>query len=150
MTSITPCLWFDGRVDEALDFYTSLFGDAAILDRTPGPDGQVLTARLHLAGQDLMILNGGPHFALTPAFSLFLSVEGQDEVDKYWDALCDGGEPSQCGWLVDRFGVSWQVVPTILGELLGGSDPEGSGRAMQALLAMTKLDVAALQAAYDG
>jgi len=107
-------------------------------------------ARLRLAGQELVLLNGGPVYQLTPAFSLFVSVEGQDEVDRYWDALIDGGEPSRCGWLVDRFGVSWQIVPTALGRLMGDPDRERAGRVTQAMLGMVKLDVAALQAAYDG
>ena len=150
MPTITPFLWFDGRVAEAVRFYTTVFGDSAILEESPGPDGELFMARLRLAGQELVLLNGGPVYQLTPAFSLFVSVEGQDEVDRYWDALIDGGEPSRCGWLVDRFGVSWQIVPTALGRLMGDPDRERAGRVTQAMLGMVKLDVAALQAAYDG
>ena len=126
MPTITPFLWFDGRLEEAVTFYTSIFGDSAVLDRTPGPEGGLMMARFRLAGLELMALDGGPHYAHTPAFSLFVSVEGQEEVDRYWDALVDGGEPSRCGWLVDRFGLSWQVVPTRLGQLMG--DPDRAAR----------------------
>ena len=149
MPTLTPFLWFNGRVGEAVAFYTSLFGDSAVLDAMPGPDGDLVMARFSLAGQELMVLNGGPAHALTPGFSLFLSVEGQAEVDRYWDALCEGGEPGQCGWLVDRFGLSWQVIPTVLGQLLGSADRARAGQATQAMLGMTKIDVAGLQAAYD-
>ncbi len=149
MPTLTPFLWFDGRLGDAVEFYTSLFGDSAVLDTTPGPDGDLVMARFRIAGQELMLLNGGPTFSLSPAFSLFLSVEGQHEVDHYWEALCEGGEPSQCGWLVDRFGVSWQVIPTVLGRLLGSEDRVRADQATQAMLAMTKIDVAGLQAAYD-
>lgn len=150
MPTITPFLWFDGRLGEAVDFYTSLFGDSAVLERVPGPEDSVMMARFRLAGVELMALDGGPAHALTPAFSLFVSVEGQAEVDHYWDALVEGGEAGQCGWLVDRFGLSWQVIPTALGELMGAPDRERAGRVMQAMLTMSKLDVAGLQAAYDG
>ena len=149
MPSITPFLWFDGRLGEAVEFYTSLFGDSAVLELVPGAEGSVMMARFRLAGVELMALDGGPAHMLSPAFSLFVSVDGQDEVDHYWDALVEGGEPGQCGWLVDRFGLSWQVIPTALGELMGAPDRERAGRVMQAMLAMSKLDVAGLQAAYD-
>jgi predicted 3-demethylubiquinone-9 3-methyltransferase (glyoxalase superfamily) len=156
-TTITPCLWFDGRVEEAIAFYTSLFGDSAVGDvshypeGTPGRQaGDVLVATFRLAGQEFMVLNGGPQYPLTPAFSLFVSCEGQDEVDRLWDALCAGGEPGQCGWLVDRFGLSWQIVPTALGRLMSDPDPIRSGRVVQAMLAMGKIDIAGLQQAYDG
>jgi len=154
MPTITPFLWFDGRVEEAVDFYTSVFGDSAVGDLTrypegsPGPAGEVMTATFRLAGQEFMALNGGPHYAFTPAISFFLSVDTQDEVDHYWDRLTEGGEPGQCGWLVDRFGLSWQVVPTALGRLMGDPDPERSGRVMQAMLAMTKIEIAGLEEAY--
>jgi len=109
-----------------------------------------MMASFRLAGQDFMGLNGGPMYAFTPAISLFVSCEGQDEVDYYWDRLVEGGSPSRCGWLVDRFGLSWQIIPTALGRLMGDPDPERAGRVMQAMLAMTKIEVAGLQAAYDG
>jgi predicted 3-demethylubiquinone-9 3-methyltransferase (glyoxalase superfamily) len=157
MSKPTPFLWFNGRVEEAVTFYTSVFPDSKVhrLDRYPDGSpgdlaGQVMLASFTLNGQDVMALNGGPTYELSPAFSFFVSCEDQDEVDKYWDALLEGGEPSQCGWLVDRFGVSWQIVPTALGRVMGDPDPERSGRVMQAMLGMVKLDVAGLQAAYDG
>jgi len=147
--TITPFLWLDGRVGEAVDFYTSLFDDSAVIDSSPGPDGDVFLATFTLGGQEFMILNGGPHYSLTPAFSMFLSLESQEEVDRYWDALGEGGEPGPCGWLVDRFGVSWQVIPSVLGRLMGDPDPVRAGRVRDAMLAMSKIDVAGLQAAYD-
>ena len=157
MSKPVPFLWFDGRVEEAVEFYTSVFPDSKVqqLERYPegSPDGlagQVMLATFSLNGQEVMALNGGPHFELSPAFSFFVSCEDQAEVDKYWDALLEGGEPSQCGWLVDRFGLSWQIVPTALGRLLSDPDQERAGRVMQAMLGMIKLDVAGLQAAYDG
>ena len=112
--------------------------------------GQVMLASFSLNGQEVMALNGGPVYELSPAFSFFVSCEDQDEVDRYWDALIEGGEPSECGWLVDRFGLSWQIVPTALGRLMSDPDRERAGRVMQAMLGMVKLDVAGLQAAYDG
>jgi predicted 3-demethylubiquinone-9 3-methyltransferase (glyoxalase superfamily) len=155
MQKIRPCLWFDGRAEEAATFYTSLFDDSVVEDVTrygpgaPMPEGAVMTATLRLAGQELIILNGGPDHALTPAFSLFVRCEDQAEVDRLWEALADGGEESMCGWLVDRFGVSWQIVPDRLGELLGDPDPERAQRAMTAMLRMRKLDVRALEDAAD-
>ena len=149
MPTITPFLWLDVRVGEAVDFYTSLFDDSAVIDSSPGPDGDVFLATFTLGGQEFMILNGGPHYSLTPAFSMFLSLESQEEVDRYWDALGEGGEPGPCGWLVDRFGVSWQVIPSVLGRLMGDPDPVRAGRVRDAMLAMSKIDVAGLQAAYD-
>ena len=156
MPTITPFLWFDGRVGEAVDFYTSVFGDSSVLDSAPYPEGSprpagdVMVATFRIAGQEFMALNGGPQFPFTPAVSFFVSCESQDEVDYLWDRLCDGGHPEQCGWLVDRFGLSWQVVPTALGQLMGDPDPERSARVMQAMLAMVKIDIAGLQATYDG
>ncbi|MFZ0324519.1 MAG: VOC family protein [Actinomycetes bacterium] len=156
MPTITPFLWFDGGVGEAVDFYTSVFGDSAVLqiarypEGSPGSAGEVMMATFRLGEQEFMALNGGPEFTFTPAISFFVSCEGQDEVDYFWDRLCEGGAPSRCGWLVDRFGLSWQVVPKALGELMGDPDPERSARVMQAMLAMTKIDVAALRAAHAG
>ena len=139
-----------------MDFYSSIFPDAAVHDVArygpggPGPDGSVMTATLELAGQRLMGLNGGPQFSFTEAISLFVSVDTQEEVNRLWNALtADGGEESQCGWLKDKFGLSWQIVPTALGQLLGSSDREGAARALQAMLQMRKIDIAALQAAHD-
>ncbi len=150
MTTVTPFLWFDDRVAEAVEFYTAVFDESAVLETTPGPDGGLMMARLQLAGQNVIVFNGGPHFTLTPAFSMFIEVGGQEEVDYYWNALTEGGEPSQCGWLVDRFGVSWQVIPEALGRLMGDEDAERSGRVVAAMLAMSKIVVSELQAAYDG
>jgi predicted 3-demethylubiquinone-9 3-methyltransferase (glyoxalase superfamily) len=156
MPTITPCLWFDGRVQEAVAFYTSVFGDSAVLstapypDGAPGPTGELMMATFRLAGQEFMALNGGPQYVFTPAVSFFVSVETQDEVDYFWDRLCEGGSPSQCGWLVDRFGLSWQIVPTALGRLMGDPDPERAGRVTQAMLGMTKIEIAGLVAAHEG
>ena len=156
MPKPTPFLWFNGRLEEAVTFYTSVFPDSKVhhMERYPdgSPDGlagQVMMASFSLDGQEVMALNGGPAHELSPAFSFFVSCEDQDEVDHYWDALIEGGEPSQCGWLVDRFGLSWQIVPTALGRLMSDPDRVRAGRVMQAMFGMVKLDVAGLQAAYD-
>ena len=157
MSKISPCLWFDGQAEEAAEFYTSLFPDSRIdgVHRSPaetpsGPEGSVLTVDYTLAGQKFIALNGGPEFQFNEAISLSIDCEDQAEVDRYWDALiADGGEPSVCGWLKDRFGVSWQVVPRRLPELLQGSDPDGARRAMEAMLQMTKIEVAKLEEAYE-
>lgn len=152
MEQPTPCLWFDGHVDEALAFYADVFGDVEVESSSPGgADGGPLTVVVRIRGQRVMILNGGPHYRLTPAFSFLLTCEDQDEVDRLWDGLVgESGTHSQCGWLEDPFGVSWQVVPRQLFDYVGGPDADGAARAMQAMLAMTKLDVAALRAAYEG
>ncbi|MDP9221388.1 MAG: VOC family protein [Actinomycetota bacterium] len=157
MPTITPFLWFDNNAEEAMDFYCGIFPDAKVgnvLRYGEGaalPAGSVITASFEIAGQQLMVLNGGPQFGFTEAISMFVSVDTQEEIDHYWDELmADGGSPSQCGWLKDKFGLSWQVVPTMLGGVLGDPDPEKAGRAMQAMLQMTKLDIAELQRAHDG
>ena len=156
MTDITPWLWFDTQGEEAATFYTSLFADSRIVDVTrygpagPGPDGAAMTVQFELGGRRYVILNGGPAHRLTEAFSLQVLCEDQDEVDRYWSALVDGGEAGPCGWLKDRFGVSWQVVPRGLPELLGDPDPARAQRAMEAMLGMRKLDIAALRAAAAG
>ena len=154
---ITPFLWFDDNLDEALRFYAEVFPGTVVHEVSrygpgaPGPEGAVMTATFEIAGQRLMGLNGGPHFHFTEAFSLFVSVETQDEIDRLWSALtADGGQQSQCGWLKDKFGLSWQIVPTALSSLLGSPDPAAAGRAVQAMLQMRKLDIAVLQAAHDG
>lgn len=145
MLTITPFLWFDSKADEAARFYTSIFPNSRILEVAP------MTVTFELAGQRVMGLNGGPHYQLTEAFSFFVNCDTQAEVDHYWDALlAGGGEPSQCGWLTDRFGLSWQVLPKLLNELLSDPDQERAGRVMQAMLGMVKIDSAGLQAAYDG
>jgi predicted 3-demethylubiquinone-9 3-methyltransferase (glyoxalase superfamily) len=158
MDKITPCLWFDGKAEEAATFYTSLFPDSRIdkVNRSPADNpstrkGEVLTVEFTLAGRPFIGLNGGPEFPFTEAVSFSIDCEDQAEVDRYWDSLiAGGGEPSVCGWLKDRFGVSWQVVPRQMNEMLNGSDRDGAQRAMEAMLEMTKLDVAKLQEAYEG
>jgi predicted 3-demethylubiquinone-9 3-methyltransferase (glyoxalase superfamily) len=153
---IRPCLWFDGVAEEAATFYVSLFEDGRITGTSPFPEGMpgragdVMTVEFELAGQAFTGLNGGSAFSFTPAVSFFVGCEDQAEIDRLWDALTAGGEPQPCGWLVDRFGVSWQIVPTAIGDLLaGGGDPARGKRVAQSLLQMGKIDLAALQAAYD-
>jgi predicted 3-demethylubiquinone-9 3-methyltransferase (glyoxalase superfamily) len=158
MPPITPCLWFDGRAEEAAAFYVSLFPESRIdsVSRAPAdnpstPAGAVLLVAFTLGGRSFMALNGGPQFTFTEAVSFHVECADQAEVDRYWEALlAGGGEPSMCGWLKDRFGVSWQVVPRQLGDYVGGPDPAGSQRAMQAMLQMQKLDVERLRTAYEG
>lgn len=156
MPKITPFLWFDNQAEEAMNFYVSIFKNSKIGvvnrygDNGPAPKGSVMTASFELDGQAFTALNGGPMFKFTEAVSFVIDCRGQDEVDHYWDALVEGGEPSQCGWLKDRFGLSWQVVPAELMELMSDPDRVKAGRVMQAMLQMRKIDVAALQAAYDG
>jgi len=154
---ITPFLWYDNNVEEAMELYESVFPDFRVGNIVrngqggPGPEGSVMMATFEVAGQQLMALNGGPQFPFTEAFSLFVSVETQEQVDHLWEALtADGGEESQCGWLKDKFGLSWQIVPTALTELMSSPDREASGRVVAAMLEMRKIDIAALQAAHDG
>ena len=158
MSKIAPCLWFDGQAEQAAALYTSLFLDSRI-DRvnrsageTPsGPEGMVLTVDFTLDGEPFIALNGGSDFQFNEAISFSIDCEDQAEVDRYWDALiANGGEPSVCGWLKDRFGVSWQVVPKVLPEYLRSDDREAAKRALDAMLNMTKLDVATLREAYEG
>ena len=157
MQKIIPFLWFDGQAEEAARFYVALLPDSRIerVTRSPadtpsGPAGMVLTVEFTLAGTRFMGLNGGPQFPFTEAVSFQIACRDQAEVDQLWTALCDGGSEHQCGWLKDRWGLSWQVVPTRLHELLGDPDPDRAGRAMQAMLGMKKLDIAALERAVDG
>ena len=159
MKTITPCLWFDtGKAEEAAKFYTSIFPDSRIesvsrsaADNPSTSKGDVLTVDFTLAGRPFQALNGGPEFKFNEAISLSIDCDDQAEVDKYWEALvAGGGEHSVCGWLKDRFGVSWQVVPRQLVEYLNGSDRDGAQRAMEAMLKMTKLDVEQLREAYEG
>jgi predicted 3-demethylubiquinone-9 3-methyltransferase (glyoxalase superfamily) len=142
---ITPCLWFDGKAEEAARFYVSVFPDSAVTKVTPGPTGAALVVEFRLAGVRFLALNGGPQFTFNEAISLSVDCRSQAEVDELWDKLSAGGSGGQCGWLKDRYGVSWQVVPAVLPQLL--ADPATAGRVMTALMGMTKLDVAALQAA---
>lgn len=151
MQKITTFLWFDGKAEEAMKFYVSVFKNSKILSTMPGPDGKVMTGTFQLEGQNFMALNGGPQFTFTEAISLFVNCETQAEVDDLWKKLTvDGGEESMCGWLKDKYGLSWQIVPSVLGKLFGDKDRVKAGRAVQAMLKMKKLDIAKLQAAFDG
>jgi predicted 3-demethylubiquinone-9 3-methyltransferase (glyoxalase superfamily) len=155
MQKITPFLWFDGRVEEAINFYTSIFKNSKLGnimrygEAGPGPKGSVMSAEFELDGQEFMALNGGPMFTFSPAISFFVKCQTQEEVDDYWEKLSAGGEIQQCGWLKDKFGVSWQIVPVALGEMLRGKDPARSKRVMQAMFKMRKLDVNVLKLAYE-
>ena len=154
--NITPFLWFDDNADEAVNFYLSIFKDSRLLDTKrygetgPGPKGTIMTATFELNGQQFIALNGGPRFKFTEAVSFVVKCETQEEIDYYWDKLLDGGEPQRCGWLKDRFGLSWQIVPAQLSELFGGNDPQIAGRVMQAMMQMVKFDIAKLKEAYAG
>jgi predicted 3-demethylubiquinone-9 3-methyltransferase (glyoxalase superfamily) len=156
MSKIAPCLWFDGNAEEAARFYTSLFADAAIVavgrygEGMPLPAGTAMLVEFTLAGQRFQALNGGPQFPFTEAISLSVRCADQAEVDRLWDALTDGGSPGRCGWLKDRFGVSWQIVPDRLVELQKSGDTAATGRMFKALMGMSRLDVAALERAYRG
>ena len=156
MQKITPFLWFDNNLEEAIDFYTSVFKNSKIIDvaryevDSPGQTGKVMTATFQLEGQEFMGLNGGPEFKFTEATSFYVNCETQEVVDELWEKLTEGGEESQCGWLKDKFGLSWQIIPTVLGELLGDKDPEKAGRVMNAMLQMQKIDIKTLQDAYAG
>lgn len=156
MQKITPWFWFDTAAEEAANFYTAIFDNSRIVEVSrygeggPRPAGTAMTVTFELDGHRYVGLNGGPQFPFTEAISLQVSCADQGEVDRFWDQLVDGGQPGQCGWLKDRFGVSWQIVPTQLGELLGDPDPGRAGRAMQAMLAMSKLDIGAIARAADG
>jgi predicted 3-demethylubiquinone-9 3-methyltransferase (glyoxalase superfamily) len=157
MQKITPCLWFDTEAEEAAEYYVSLFGDAKILDVTyygeagPRAAGTVLTVEFMLEGQEYVALNGGPEFPFTEAVSFQVSCEDQEEVDRFWARLLeDGGTEGPCGWIKDRFGLSWQVIPTALPRLLSDPDQGRAQRAMAAMLQMTKIDVAAVERAADG
>jgi predicted 3-demethylubiquinone-9 3-methyltransferase (glyoxalase superfamily) len=153
MQKISTCLWFDGQAEEAAKFYTSIFKNGKIgqtmrtSEAGPGPKGSVLTVTFELEGQAFMALNGGPKFKFTPAISMVVRCKMQEEIDELWAKLSAGGQEVQCGWLTDKFGVSWQIVPSELGELLGGGDSKKSARVMKALLQMIKLDINALRRA---
>ncbi len=155
MQKITTFLWFDQQAEEAMNLYVSLFKNSKVLSVSrypeggPMPAGTLMTATFQLDGQEFMALNGGPEFKFTEAVSLFVTCETQAEVDHFWDHLSEGGEKSRCGWLKDRFGLSWQIVPTALGELMGDPNPRKAQNVMEAMLQMDKLDIAALQAAHD-
>jgi predicted 3-demethylubiquinone-9 3-methyltransferase (glyoxalase superfamily) len=146
---ITPFLWFDGKAEEAANFYAAIFKDSKIVSVTrSGPEGPAMSVVFQLEGQEFYALNGGPHFTFSPAISFFVSCETQPEVDALWDKLSAGGEKQRCGWLKDKYGVSWQVVPKALGRMLQDKDPVRSQRVMQAMMQMNKLDIAGLQRAY--
>jgi len=153
---ITTFLTFDGRAEEAVAFYTSIFDNSRILSQTrygeagPGAEGSLMTATFELDGQELVALNGGPSFEFSQGISLLVDCQTQEEVDRYWEALGDGGETGPCGWLTDRFGVSWQVVPRRLSELLGDPDREKANRAMEAMLQMGKIEIEGLERAFAG
>jgi len=150
MTTITPFLWFDNQLEEAIEFYSGIFPDTKLHGLDRQPDGTAFIADFELAGQRLRGLNGGPQFQFTEAFSLFVECEGQDEVDHYWDALtADGGEESMCGWLKDRYGLSWQIIPVEFTRMMSSGTAEQKGRVFEALMKMRKIDVAALEAAYS-
>jgi predicted 3-demethylubiquinone-9 3-methyltransferase (glyoxalase superfamily) len=153
---ITTFLTYDGHAEEAANFYTSIFDDSRILSTThygeagPGAPGSAMSVTFELAGQEFFALNGGPSFSFSQGISLFVDCETQEEVDELWKRLTDGGEPGPCGWLTDRFGVSWQIIPRALGELLGDEDEEKAQRVMQAMLQMSKIDIEGLRRAHDG
>ncbi|MGQ9426577.1 VOC family protein [Gilvimarinus sp. F26214L] len=155
MQKITPFLWFDNQAEEAVEFYTSVFRDAKIGTiarygkEGPGPEGSVMTASFEIEGMEFTALNGGPLFRFNESISFVINCADQDEVDYYWERLLEGGEAQQCGWLKDRFGVSWQVVPTELMDLLNNSDPATKGRVVSAMLKMIKLDLPALRQAAE-
>lgn len=165
VSKIEPCLWFDDRAEEAANFYVSVFsarratmpdgGESKVLavsrysEAGPGPAGSVMTVEFLLEGQEFLALNGGPEFTFTPAISLIVNCETQEEVDQLWETLSEGGRKGECGWLEDRFGVSWQIVPTVLTELLDDPNPERSQRVMRAMLEMQKLDISRLRRAAE-
>ena len=151
MTTITPFLWLSHTLDEVVAYYSSVFDGVKVDDEQRMPDGSLLTATVTIAGQRVGLLSGGPEVPPSDAFSLMVSVETQDEVDSYWNALtADGGQESQCGWLTDKYGIAWQIIPTALGRLIGDPDPARAGRAMQAMFAMRKIVIADLEAAAAG
>jgi predicted 3-demethylubiquinone-9 3-methyltransferase (glyoxalase superfamily) len=157
MQKIHPFLWFDNQAEEAMNFYVSIFRNSRIGkvvrygDAGPGPKGSVMTATFELEGQQFTALNGGPHFKFNEAISFVVDCKSQEEVDELWEKLtAGGGQPGQCGWLKDKFGLSWQIVPSTLVELLSDPDPQKSKRVMEAMLKMTKIDIATLKQAYQG
>lgn len=152
---ITPFLWFDNQAEEAMNFYLSVFQDSEVLEITrnveggPGPEGSVLVVSFRLGSQEFMALNGGSHFKLDEAISFVVDCANQEEVDYFWEKLSEGGESSQCGWLKDKFGLSWQIVPSVLSTLMQDTDPKKASNVHRAMMQMSKLSIAQLQAAYD-
>jgi predicted 3-demethylubiquinone-9 3-methyltransferase (glyoxalase superfamily) len=155
MQKITPFLWFDDKAEEAMNFYVSIFKNSKVvrvsrIEGAPGPQASVLTATFQLDGQEFMALNGGPLFSFTPAISFYVNCETQEEVDYYWEKLSADGKIDMCGWLRDKYGVSWQIIPEGLGRMLSDPDRVKSKRVMQAMLQMKKIEIKALQQAYEG
>lgn len=157
MSKIVPCLWFDGEAEEAVNLYTSLIPDSRIdrvvpytSDMPGGKAGDAMVVEFTLGGSQYMALNGGPHYEFTPAVSLVVNCDSQQELDRIWGVLVDGGNPLQCGWLTDRYGVTWQVVPRSIADMMRNGDPSQRERVMQALMPMVKIDMGALQRAFDG
>jgi len=154
MQKINTFLWFDGKAEEAMRFYVSIFKNSKVGsitrygDAGPGPKGTVMVVTFQLDGQEFIALNGGPQFTFSPAISLVVNCETQDEVDAFWEKLSEGGEKQQCGWLKDKYGLSWQIVPTVLGEMMQDKDAKKSQRVMKAMLQMNKFDIARLKQAY--
>ncbi|HSL30769.1 MAG TPA: VOC family protein [Anaerolineales bacterium] len=150
MQKITPFLWFDNQAEEAMNFYVSVFKNSRVLGVTPGPNGTAQSVTFELEGQEFIGLNAGPQFKFNEAISFFVDCKTQEEVDDLWGKLtADGGEESMCGWLKDKYGLSWQIIPSVLGQLLSDPDPVKAQRVMQAMLQMQKIDIAALQRAYE-
>ena len=156
MQKITPFLWFDNQAEEAMNFYVSIFKNSKVVSVTrygeagPGPKGTVMSATFQLEEQTFYALNGGPLFSFTPAISLFVNCESQQEVDELWEKLSAGGREDRCGWLQDKYGLSWQIIPKVLGEMLGDKDPERAARVMRAMLQMRKIEIEGLRRAYEG
>ncbi|PYU24817.1 MAG: hypothetical protein DMG30_07575 [Acidobacteria bacterium] len=155
MQKIIPFLWFDGRAEEAANFYVSIFKNSKIGkvrrygEAGPGPKGTAMSVEFEINGEQFIALNGGPQFTFSPAISFFVNCETQGEVDEMWEQLSAGGQKNRCGWLQDKFGLSWQIIPTVLGKLLGDPDPQKSNRVMKAMLQMDKIDINGLKQAYD-
>jgi len=155
MQKITPFLWFNDQAEEAMHFYVSIFKNSKVGRVTrcgeagPGPKGAVMSATFQLEGQEFMALNGGPHFSFTPAISMFVNCETQEEVDEFWEKLSAGGSKERCGWLKDKYGLSWQIIPSALGKLMGDKNPAKAKSVMNAMLQMNRIDIKTLQQAYD-
>jgi predicted 3-demethylubiquinone-9 3-methyltransferase (glyoxalase superfamily) len=155
MQKITPFLWFDGRAEEAMNFYVSVFKNSKVVSVSrygeggPGPKGTAMSVKFQLDGQEFFGLNGGPQFTFSPAISFFVNCETQQEVDELWEKLSEGGKKERCGWLKDKYGLSWQIIPSVLGKLLHDKDAEKARRVMKAMLQMDKIDIKRLQQAYD-
>ena len=156
MQKIRPFLWFDDKAEEAVNFYVSVFKNSKVVSMNrygeagPGAKGMVMSATFQLEGQDFMALNGGPQFKFTPAISLFVNCETQQEVDELWEKLSEGGRKDRCGWLQDKYGLSWQIIPSVLVKMLGDKDREKANRVMKAMLQMSKIEIEGLKQAYDG